>query len=105
MHHQYHHDCHHNKQHRFNLQLIITYPSALPQDCRLVWVVEAELMHPSQGDHHPWGQRQILHHDFCSSCSSVLTYVSVCAAVWQVECVLSVYLWEDSVLLQVGMHT
>lgn len=35
--------------------MIITYPSALPKDRRLIRVVEAELMHSSQGEHHPWG--------------------------------------------------
>lgn len=83
--------------------MIITYPSALPKDRRLVGVVEAELMHSSQGEHHPWGTEA----DPSSSCRSRSVQVRerACTCVYFLqsgwwECV-SVYPWED----WVAMHT
>lgn len=52
--------------------MIITYPPALPKDRRLVRVVEAELMHSSQGEHHPWGTDA----DPSSSCKSWAVHIA-----------------------------
>lgn len=86
--------------------LIITYPSALPKDRRLVGVVEAELMHSSQGEHHPWGTQA----DPSSSCRSRSVQVPARVCVLQFYFILffcspaggSVYPWEGLVALASG---
>lgn len=69
--HNQHHHCLHHQRRLSNDGLISTHPPALPEDRRLGRVVEAELVHTSQGDHHPWGggggDRYDLHHKLCSS--------------------------------------
>lgn len=47
-------------RHHFTFPLISAYPSAFSQDCCFGWVVEAELMHSSQSDHHPCRQKDHL---------------------------------------------
>lgn len=89
---------------------IITYPSALPKDRCLIRVVEAELMHSSQGEHHPWGAEvdpsslaQPSPAGVCP-CRRAHVHMYVFFAIQLVGSV-SVLSWEDSVRLRVGMHT
>lgn len=72
-HHKYFHDCHPNQQHRIRFGTISTYPPAFPKDSCFSRVVEAELMHSSQGNHCPWRQRD---KSFIMSCAKPMALCS-----------------------------
>lgn len=100
--------------------MIITYPSALPKDRRLIRVVEAELMHSSQGEHHPCGtEADPSSPARLGSCRSrsvagarqprtlrvwIYLFIYLFSPPGWWECV-RVYPWEDRTLLSEGMHT